>query len=438
MTFREKLLTGLLLFPLAAPVGAMTLSEALELARETDPELAALDADLEAELEDSRQLLGTRKPSVNAFGSVDQVRSSTRSETFGSQRDTFTSHALGVEVRQPVFRLDWFNRADRAEALDVQASAGRDARLQAWYLDLAQRYFDALAAAEDLDLARAEAEAVAESLKDTRQRYEVEAVAGTDLREAEARDDLAQARLLAAEQALDDARERLEERTGHVGELPRLAETVEPGELLDGDIDTWTDRAIDQAPDLQVARAAVELAEGEIRASRSERGPSLDLVGSVSRFDNSGSVIGQKGNDAEIGLQLNMPLYQGGQLSSAERQARSRARSAGLELDRLERELRRRVRDAWRAVGIAERQTRAFDSAARSAEVAEEATQNGFEAGTRTITDVLNARSATVEARRDLATARYDLLLAQLAIKQLTGSLTEESFRDFDRMLARH
>ncbi|MGY6587449.1 MAG: TolC family outer membrane protein [Wenzhouxiangella sp.] len=424
----------ILFLAVAQSAGALNLTDAVERAEQFDPRLAAIEADFLAAREDGEQLLSTRRTQVNAFANLDYQRDSVRSDLFGDQRQTYLTNAVGVEVRQPLFRLDWFERGRQAEAIELLAEAEASSRRQAYWFDLADRYFNALSRAEDLALAEAEAESVRESLLDTRARFEAEAVAATDLREAEARDDLARARLLAAEQGLEDAVDRLEEAVGPVQRLPVLGLSE-----LDLDayppLDEWLSLAREQSPELMVARSALEIASAERRGARSDRAPQLDLVGSATRFDQSDSLLGQRGNDAVIGLQFSMPLAAGGALRSSERQAAQRERSAQLALDQRERELERQVRDAWRAVRVATRQVSAFEAAVRSAEVAEEATRNGFDAGTRTITDVLNARSATVQAQRDLSQARFDRLLADLLLKLRTGQIDRDSLIELDTLL---
>ncbi len=427
---------GLLILFLAAAqsAGALNLTDAVERAEQFDPRLAAIEADFLAAREDGEQLLSTRRTQVNAFANLDYQRDSVRSDLFGDQRQTYLTNAVGVEVRQPLFRLDWFERGRQAEALDLLAEAEATSRRQAYWFDLAERYFNALARAEDLALAEAEAESVRESLLDTQARFEAEAVAATDLREAEARDDLARARLLAAEQGLEDAVDRLEEAVGPVQRLPVLG--MSESDLASyPPLDEWLTLARAQSPELSVARSALAIAAAERRGARSERAPQLDLVGSATRFDQSDSLLGQRGNDAVIGLQFSMPLTAGGALRSSERQAAQRERSAQLALDQRERELDRQVRDAWRAVRVATRQVSAFEAAVRSAEVAEQATRNGFDAGTRTITDVLNARSATVEARRDLSQARFNRVLADLLLKLRAGQIDRDSLIELDTLL---
>jgi outer membrane protein len=438
MNHLERALLGLTLLLVSGSAAALTLADAVERAERLDPRLAAIEVDLRGASEDAELVLATRRTSATAFANVDYQRESIRSELLGDQRQNYLSNAVGVEVRQPVFRLDWFDRSRQADALVLRAEAEAQARRQAYWFDLAERYFQALARAEDLALAQAEAESVRESLSDTRARFQAEAVAVTDLREAEARDDLAQARLLAAEQGLEDAVDRLEEAVGPIQRLPALA-TKGSGRADESTdqpaLEDWLAQARAASPELAVARAALELAETERRGARSERGPRVDLVGSAARFDQSEAVLGQRGNDAAIGLSLTMPLAAGGALRAAERQAAQRERSAQLALDQRERELDRQVRDAWRAVRVASRQVDAFEAAVRSAEVAEEATRNGFEAGTRTITDVLNARSATVQARRDLSRARFDRILADLLLKLRAGQIDRDSLIELDQLL---
>lgn len=420
---------SLLVCPLVASV---SLSEALERALETDPRLREIDASLAADREDGEQILGTRRPTVDAYASADWNRTHSSRSFFGDRRETFPSYQGGVEARQPLYRMDWSQRGVRARELDALAGANWTASRQAYFQELAERYLAVLAAKENLRLAEAEAEVVGMALRDTRSRFEAETVPGTDLREAEARDDLARARLLAAEQAVDDARERLEEAIGPVDSLPVLSPDADLLRFLDGTGVDWAERALEASPLIESARAAALVARGEREARRSERFPTVDLVGGVRRSDTSESDIGDRSTDARIGLEVTVSLYRGGVLDSSSRQARARQRAAEARLESSRRELNRQVRDAWRAIEVSAREVEAFRAVVRSSEAAEEATANGYEAGTRTILDLLNARSATVAARRDLANARFTVLLGQIRLYQLAGLLTMEKLEQLD------
>lgn len=420
---------------LSAPAAAMTLGAALQRAAEHDPAVAVSLAQHRADREAGREDRGSLLPSLAAGGRYAYAK--TRSEgVFGKSEDGYPTWAAQIEARQPLFRLDWFARADRARALDAQADVTlRDRTLQL-LLRVAERYFGVLQAQDQLAQAGAESRAVSESLEDTRKRYEVELVPGTDLKEAQARDDLARARLLSARTALETARDALDEVTGsgHV-QLPQLPEDVAFPPLAPDSVEQWVAAALEQSPRIARAQQSARIADADRRRSRSAAMPALDLVASAGRQDTSRFEFGQETDDARIGLELNIPIYTGGINSARIRRAEAGAEAAEADLKRIRLETARETRQRYRQVEAAYHAVDAFKKSLESAQLAQAATQAGYDAGTRTITDVLDAKSRVVQAQRELGATRYNLLLSLLQLRQLTGKLSEQDFARVDQLL---
>jgi outer membrane protein len=180
----------------APPAQAMSLSEALQRAGQNDPAFAGSLAQYDIERESGRQERGTLLPNLSLTGNYSKASTEATFPFATAPEEDYKSWSAALVARQPLFRLDWFARGERAKALDAQAETGLIDRKQQLLRRVADRYFGVLVAQDSQALAEAEAQAVRESLEDTRKRYEVELVPGTDLKEAQARDDLAQARLL--------------------------------------------------------------------------------------------------------------------------------------------------------------------------------------------------------------------------------------------------
>lgn len=425
---------GLLLVAPAAR--ALSLSEALRLSVERDPVVPVSLAQYDAEREAGAQERGTLRPSVGVRADAQYVEREVNSAFFSSFQENFSGYSAALEVRQPLFRLDWFARRDRARARDALADSRLADRTQQLLRRVAERYFAVLIAQDALSQAQAEARALSESLDDTRKRYDVELVAGTDLKEAQARSDLAQARLLSAESALQNAQDALDETTGQGrSELPDLTEEVQFPPLTPDDVAQWVATARESNPRLRSAREQVTVARSNLRSRRSEGAPTLDAVASLSRVDNQESRVGQLADNGQVGVELNIPLYTGGITSSRVREAQALLRGAETELARLESDTERETRQLFRQVQTAYVQVQALSRALRSAEAAEQATRNGYEAGTRTISDVLDAQSRSVQARRERNQTRYQLLLSLLQLKQTVGVLNERDFLEIDRLL---
>lgn len=431
------------LAPEPAVTDTMTLREALQRAIASDPAVAASLAERAADREAGVQERATRLPSLNVTGAIRNTDSDVISTPFKDPAATssgfqerYDSWQVGAELRQPLFRFDLLARGRRADAQDQLAEQAFIQRGQALVIRVAERYLAVLNASNELALAQSEAEAVSKSLGDVRKRYDVQLVAGTDLKEAQARHDLAQANLLAAQQAVDSAQDALDEVTSNGrAQLYVLKPSAELPALDSLDVEVWLTRARASNPAYQQTLAQVAIAQANATSRRSESLPVLDLVATHGRQDMSESRIGSKANSTEVGVELRLPLFAGGAMSSKAREAQARLAQAQAQQARSERELLRETRRLFREVQTARAQSQAFQRAIESSQAAEQATRYGYEAGKRTITDVLNAQSNTVQAKRNLDRSRYDVLLKILQLKQQVGVLDANDLTTVDTLL---
>lgn len=413
---------------------ALSLERALLLAVQHDPavaqSLAQYEVDREADAADRASL----RPSLNASAQANYAN--TRSEgVFGELEEDYGSWGTRIEARQPIFRMDWAARGARADALRDRADNALRERRNQLIVRVAERYFAVLDARDAVATLHEEARAVGETLEDTRKRFEVELVARTDLVEAQARDDIARARLLSARRALDNARDALDEITGAGDvELPELDEAVMMPDAEPGNSDAWVAAALNSNPELLQAIEDREIARADRRSRDAARMPELDIVASVGIDDTSRFQFGQRNEDQRIGLELNVPIYAGGQLTAQARAAAAQVRVAEASLERLRGNVAREVRARFRAVDSAAGEADAFRRALESARAARGAAANGYEAGTRTVTDLLDAESRVSAARRDFNRTRYELLLNLLRLKEMVGTLDREDFRHIDRL----
>lgn len=417
----------------AAP---LSLSKAVELAVAHDPavpaSLATYAADREAGVQERTRL----KPVITAQGTAYSAYTDSK-VGFGSARDSYPGYTAEVSARQPLYRADWGSYAARATAQNALAASAQQDRTQQFFVRVADRYFAVLLAQDEIGQLLAQQQAIATELSEAKKRYSVGEIAGVDVKEAQARFDLAQAQVLLARSALESTRESLAESTGSLPEaLAQLPETVNFAALSPAELAPWLALAREKNPALASLRSQLELAQQAIASRRADRLPSVDVVGSLSRSDSHNyQRLGSSQSDARVGLQLTVPIYAAGYAESRIREAQARAEasaaSLALQVSTLERSVRERHRNALTAYA----QTSAYGQALRSAEAAETATRAGYEAGTRTITDVLNAKSSTVQAHRALSQARYALLSAQLQLKQSAGVLAPADFVAIDQLL---
>lgn len=410
----------------AAPAASLTLAQALQLAKDHDatiPRALAL-RDAEAVLGDQER--AALRPSV----SVEGIGSYTRSDSefaFGQAKDEFPSWSAYLEGRQALLRMDWSARRERADLRDEIAVTRQEERARQFIARVALRYLDTLIAEDTVEQVESEARAVRESLNDTRKRYEVELVPGTDLKEAQARDDLAQAALVSARALLENARDALEETTGYNRTpLPRLRDDPRFPPLVPADLASWQGYAVNGAAAVTEARQLLRLARTELESRRAEARPSADLVAEIGRADSKEYVLGSRQDDARIGVELSIPIYAGGINRARVREAEARVREAEAGLTQITLETERSVRTQFRDVDTARAEQQAYLRVLDSATAAEAAVRAGYDAGTRTITDVLDAKSRVVQARRSRNAAGYNLLIRLLILNVTTGQLTTE------------
>jgi outer membrane protein len=202
--------------------------------------------------------------------------------------------------------------------------------------------------------------------------------------------------------------------------------------------DAWLEQARQQNLSVLAAQAAAESARQEIRRQRAGHYPTLDLNASTSYFDRDfGGVVPQERHDSTLGLQLNIPLYEGGAVNSRTREARDRFEEAQYLLQQEVRAAELETRNAFRGIRTDIAQVKALAESLRSTEIAVEAEEAGFEVGTRTIVDVLNAQRENFLARLNYARARYQYVVDQLRLKRAAGILTADDLAEVNEALVR-
>ena len=415
----------LLAVPGAGLAAVSDLMGIYQLALTSDPRFLATAAENRAAHEGPVQARAALLPKLSA--GVD---------TNVDHNDTF-GNIVSLSLTQPVYRRDLriaLEQADvRLQQADVRyASARQDLMLRA-----SESYFMVLQAIDQLSFARAREEALEQQLEQSQQRFDVGLIAATDIEEAKAGFDRARAEVIAAENGVDTAREALRELTGEYHRvLARLDEEVPLVVPEPADIEEWTSVALRQNLDVTVAELAARLAQQEIRRREAGRLPTIDVTGIFSR--NSGERFSNSpvhGNTHSLGVELRLPLYQGGGIASSTRESVHLHERAVEEYERAKRQAHRQTREAFLGVKSGISQVEALEQAVRSAESAKAAIEAGFQVGTRTSVDVLNADRDLFEARRDHAVARYAYILDVLRLKRAAGTLAEEDLHTVNAWL---
>jgi len=304
---------------------------------------------------------------------------------------------------------------------------------------VAQAYFDVLAARDTLGLVRAQKAATSEQLAQAKRNFEVGTATITDTHEAQARFDLIVAQEIAAQNDLENKRRALQQVTGkEYAELTPLRADVKLAPPNPAEMQAWVDLAERQSYPVLIQDAGTEIAALEAKRNRAGHYPTLDLVATHGQSSQTGSELSSIGSDrttSTIGLQLALPLFQGGAISSREREAAANHEKAKQDLENARRSSVLSTRQSYLSVinGIA--QVRALEQALVSSQSALDSNKLGYEVGVRINIDVLNAQQQLFQTRRDLAVARYNTITSHLRLKAAAGSLKEEDLEEVNRAL---
>jgi outer membrane protein len=437
--------TGLVLALLSAPgAGAADLLEVLRQAQTADATYAAARAAWQAAQEKLPQGLALLLPSASLSGNT-QYNDRTidfRGDAAGNSGNTkFNSNALGVSVAQPLYRPQNRIQYEQAKVQVAQADYQLALALQDLILRVAQTYFDILLAQDNVEFAGAQKVAIGEQLAQAKRNFEVGTATITDTHEAQARYDLVTAQEIAAVNELESRKRALQQIIAApappIAPLGRNFALVPPEP---GSMDNWVELALDSSLQVQVQRAVEEFAAKEVDRNRAAHRPTVDVVAS---YTHSGSGAGQQnnvGNDTAagiIGLQLALPLYQGGAINSRVREAQSNLERARQDLEAARRAAAFNTQQSFLGVTSGIAQVKALESAVVSTQSQLESTRLGQEVGVRTGVDVLNAQQQLYSARRDLAQARYNYILNRLRLRAATGRLDETDVAQVAQWLAR-
>ncbi len=420
-----KLVTTSALMLGAASLQAEDLLDVYRMAQQSDPTLRAAEAGNQAAQQGRAQSRASLLPQVNLSANITQ----NQRDINGSNTD-YDSNGYNLSLVQSLYHHDYYKQLKKADAGIAQANAQYEAARQGLILRVAEAYFNLLASQDNLATAEASKRAIKQQLRQTQQRFEVGLTAITDVHEAQAGYDAAVAAEIGARNNLDIAREALREITGQEPLVPAALQDAMP--LLSpepADIGQWVDKARGQNLSLIAAEAAARAAAEELGRREAGHYPTLDLVANHNYSDTTDDPSPTSGGEytnTSIGVQLSVPIFSGGLTTAQSREARALLTQAQESLEAQRRATEREVRSAYLGITAGISQVKARKQALSSAQTALEATQAGFEVGTRTAVDVLNSQQVRYSAQSAYSRSRYDYLLATLKLKQAAGSLSEE------------
>ena len=348
---------------------------------------------------------------------------------------TYNSNGYGVQLTQPLFRWQNWVQFKQGELQTALAATQFGIARQDLVLRVAEAYFNVLNAQDALDAVTQLRMAAAEQLELAKTSFEVGTVTITDVHEAQSRFDLASAQEIAAQNQLEVARQTLAQVIGKQPEpLAGLREGVGLQRPQPENIADWVAAAESGSFGVQAQQLAREIAAREVERARAGHLPTVDIVASHG-VNNRPQPSTDRSEATTIGLQLNLPLYAGGRVSSVSREAAALRMKADADLEDARRSAALAARQSWLGVTSGMAQVKALEAARVSSLSALEANKLGYEVGVRINIDVLNAQTQLADTLQQLARARYDTLLAQLRLKAAAGTLGEDDVAAINALL---
>jgi len=407
---------------LALPVQAANLLDLYQLAINNDPAFQLADKE--------RTIARNRHAQTKADNNFSAAFDANYFQVWDQKfKDAGDSSGYNLSFNYPIYNRSLklaerqaLQGIDKAEATYISA-------MQDLMLKVSERYFNVLNALDTLDFSRANKVALSKQYNQSRQRFEVGLIAITDVQESKAGFDLATANEMRDQNALDNAYEALREVVGEYRkDLARLKTDVPLLNPEPNNIEQWVETALKESPQIIALQNDVELAQRAIELARSSYYPVLNATAKNAYTDQGIDLNKRYGGQNMVGLALNIPLDIGGKIKTQIQTSQTQYTQT---LDRLEQQKRQTQRNARQAfLGISSDigQVKATKQALLSNETAFQATQTGYEVGTRTSVDVFNARQRLLEAQRNYSQARYNYVLDTLKLKQAAGLLNEGDF----------
>ena len=423
---------------ISAGAWAQSLPELYDAARAYDAAYLAAKAQAESVKFKAAQSDALKLPNVGLNAGASQTEASVPLPNGSNDRRGLTAVQAGVSARQPLYNPANSATIEQARRSLEVAMADLETAEQDLIVRVAQAYFDVLAAQDSLSTAQTGKRAISEQLASAKRNFEVGTATITDTREAQARFDLAGAQELAAENDLQAKRIALDVVVGRSNVKPlALATPVALPAVVPADVNAWVSGADEQHPSVRKARLALDIAKLDTDKARANDGPTVDLTGAVSGARNTGGLASPApGNSvsAKIGVELNMPLYTGGALQNRIKETLALEDKSRNDFDAARRAVAQATRVTYFGLQSLQAQVKALEAAESSSQLALEATQLGYKVGVRVNLDVLNAQTQLFTTRRDLAKARYDVILNGLKLRQASGQLRPDDVSSVNRL----
>ena len=431
-----------LTLPAHLPARAQDLQQVYRDAKAYDAQYAAARYALQAGLEKLPQGRALLLPSLGLTGNMTSSRTETdphNPSTLPTTLRDARSYGYSLSFSQPIFRMQNYYQYNQAEYQVKQAEATFGQAAQDLIVRTAQAYFDVLAAQDTLALVQAQKTAIGEQLAQAKRNFEVGTATITDTHEAQARFDLSSSQEIAGLNDLETKRSALQQISGKaypvLNPLRPQVKLSPPNPTV---MQNWVDLAEKQGYAVQIQQTVAEIAGLEAKRANAGHYPTLDFVasyGTTSQTASQLSTVPSSVTTGTLGLQLALPLYQGGAISSREREAAALYERSKQDLENARRSTALSARQSYLGVTNGIAQIGALEQALVSSQSALDSNKLGYEVGVRINIDVLNAQQQLFSTRRDLAVARYNTITNHLKLKAAAGSLREEDLEEVNRAL---
>jgi outer membrane protein len=414
-------------------VEGSTLEDFYTAALDFSPRLRIAEESLNIGKQRKKSATGQLLPQISANGSFSDNKQTPDSTGI---TNNYPGERYSVQLSQVLFNWQSFAARGQASLLADQAEAEYFSELGWLLTDVAEKYFNVLLAQDTVTSIRAEVEATANQLTQIERLYSIQSVQITDLYDTQARLASVETQQLIAENELNLAREALRAVSGvSVGELFRLNENVELPKV-DSPVTDWLNRAKEANPQILSRIYAARAADKQIDQAKGAFMPSVNIVAqkqiSDLGFDNTFS---NRRDSEYIGLNVTIPIYTGGRSSAALSEARSQHNIAQNQLRQMQLEVLERTRTAYLQAKSSEQRVMAAEKLTDASELAYTARQRGFELGTVTSVDVLNALRDSFQAERELLRMRYEQIKYSLILEREAGSISAQDLIEVGMLL---
>jgi outer membrane protein len=441
--FRTLPLTAAMVLAFATNAQAQSLVEMYDAARGYDAGFISAKAQFEANLARANQTLGGILPNIALAASATRTKFEFRPDTSPTPTTSklYGTGVAAVTLNQPVYRPSAWAAYRQGGHLLEQAAAQFEAAEQDLLVRVSQAYFDVLTSEDNLQLVQAQKKAVGEQLASAKRNFEVGTATITGVRDAQARFDLTNAQEIAAENDLRIKRLALDLAVGLSNTQPkRLANNTKLIDTPSEDVTTWVSQSEVASPAVRQAKLGLEVASLEVDKANSGHKPTIDAQLSYSGVRNDGGSSTLAGSsrvfNPSAALVLNVPLFAGFSTMYRVREAVALTDKARSDFENARRATAQATRTAYFGLVAGLSQVKAYEAAEASSQSALDANKLGYSVGVNINIDVLNSQSQLYQTKRDLAKARYDVLVTNLKLRQAAGTLTPEDLQPINALLA--